>query len=302
MNFPSLEHVRKVASEISSGYDGLGGLRAFEPAPEGAPGFAVRPRVVSLGHNFSPCLALRRMGLMPLTNVYPFDSACTRIAGVLRFLRSDFEGFLDKDALKEVRWGDEAALQSAYCGTDHSFWYENPFDEAAASQYAAHFNRFRTLDASLSPILFVRVAACEEELLHAEDLLSELTARVGAHSMLLFVVDFQQAVRGPATVEGQDRLLLYFLARDEASYSSTEGVAKAYSTPVMTALSWLAGEPLAAIPFPDIAHAAAVCDQDSAGLCGLGDLYAFLELDERPDSKPDNLPAAQTDEEQAPNA
>jgi len=289
MPFSDFQHAERAATEIPAGLDGLGGHRAFEPDEEDAASDAATaafaqatlavPRIpgISLGHHCGPTMALESLG-MSGTGPMPFDHANTRLDGVVQCLRRDFDGFLDVAELERVQFGSGAGDQArhAFRGSSHAFWYDDLGDEATLADYRRRIDRFRNLDASATSILFVRVAATTAEVQGACDLLEALKAKVGRHACLLFVLDYQRRVQGPAIVKDCDSLLLYYLRRQGPATSAEEMVA-AYAEPIKSALGWLSGAQFQAIPFDTVEHAFQCADEDSSGLCGLGGLTAFKE-------------------------
>jgi len=259
----------------------------------GTPGFQ-KPavRFVSLGHNFAPKIAFDRLGLAE-AEALPFDWTSTRLEGILECLRTDFAKFLDTGALKDVSYGsngDAAAARHAFCGSSHSFWYNDLRKEGTVADYEKRVVRMRGLRTDVAegkslPILFVRVAATgATELPNIGDLLTELKARFGPQVYLLYVLDYQKKAEGPAVVKDEKSLLLYYLRRDpaaEAAASKSQGgmnaLAAVYSKPIEVALNWLTGKPFSAIPFSNIGQAATCADVDASGLCGFDGLPAFTE-------------------------
>eukprot|EP00929_Paragymnodinium_shiwhaense_P118451 TRINITY_DN90373_c0_g1_i1.p1 TRINITY_DN90373_c0_g1~~TRINITY_DN90373_c0_g1_i1.p1 ORF type:complete len:682 (-),score=101.12 TRINITY_DN90373_c0_g1_i1:450-2495(-) len=296
--FDGLEQAHQVADQIQiTTLDGLGGLQAFEAHHEDhvyqkAEAASSEPQpivgdnyrkvqLVSLGHNSGPKLAFNKLG-MSEGGALPFDWANTKMTGVLQFLRTDFQGFLDVKAMESTSWG---GCRRAFRGKNHSFWYDDLLDSSdtgAMDEYERRLKRFRALDAKSSPVLFVRVAATSDEVSQAVELVSELMARFGQQAHLLLILDNQSKLKGPSVIGDHKQVMLYFLDRTEHGLSKTLGqdsvdqLAGAYAAAVQFGLDWTMGKPLTAMSIPSVAVAAAsFVDEDRSGLQGFGGLAAF---------------------------
>eukprot|EP00928_Gymnodinium_smaydae_P071535 TRINITY_DN55095_c0_g1_i1.p1 TRINITY_DN55095_c0_g1~~TRINITY_DN55095_c0_g1_i1.p1 ORF type:complete len:561 (-),score=97.42 TRINITY_DN55095_c0_g1_i1:122-1669(-) len=297
--FESAQNLLDVTNELPSGLEGLGGLRAFEPDEEdeavnaavasmvaaaaAAPAQAsttvvsVQPlRVVSLGHYCGVQVALQSLGLAN-SHPLPFDWLNSRLEGVMRFIKDDFDGFLDTAELEKVEYDTGGAPGTALRGREHAFWYDCPSDDATFAEQRSRIQSFRSLDANAAPVLFVRIAAVSSsEVAQAGELLSALQQRVGRQAHLLLILDNQQTAAGAGLIENQKNLLLYYLSRNAAA-ESTGDLAAVYAEPIRTAMSWVRGEGFAAMHIPNLETAATFVDEDCTGLCGLGGLGAFKE-------------------------
>merc|ERR1712176_1645744 len=90
----------------------------------------------------------------------PFDWIRTSLEGLLHFMRSDFEGFFHYTTFKPKVAGYFDMYRSKY----HSFWHDNPDDPGTREKYLRRIARFKKIDASESPVLFVRAVASTDEL------------------------------------------------------------------------------------------------------------------------------------------
>jgi hypothetical protein len=153
--------------------------------------------LVSLGCYCGPKLTFQRMGRGAET--LPFDWIRTTHEGVLHFLTTDFEGFYDFLTQKPV---PGCTAMTMYRSHHHSFWHDDPTDPGMHERYERRFQRFRDIDASSRPVLFVRVAAdAQAELAGAPDLAAELAARFGPRAALLLVLNFQEKRQGATLIE-----------------------------------------------------------------------------------------------------
>jgi hypothetical protein len=114
-------------------------------------------KVVSLGRACDIAYQIRRH--FGQTEAYPFDWLITPIDGLIKIIRSDFSGFLDRDQLI-VKDG-----QVVHRDTDVIFVHDfeeaevDKLDEllpAIAEKYARRIDRWRKVIHSHEPILFVR--------------------------------------------------------------------------------------------------------------------------------------------------
>lgn len=208
------------------------------PAPAAPIGEEPRsgPRIVSLGAYCGVRKSVQKIGLDG--EALPFDWMRTRIEGILHYVRSDFAGFFDYSSTQRV----PNAPVVVYRDHLHSFWHDDLGDEQTMAKYRRRFARFKSLDASTKPILFVRSVAHTRELLLVDELLREITSLFGERAMLLVIVDFQRRTLGPVTLRDRKNLLVYYLPVD--AHRDPGGAP--YKEPLLCALDWLEGRPLEA--------------------------------------------------------
>lgn len=275
MRFPNLEHLERVAKEISNGTEGLGGLRAFEDETcGGVPTGADAVQAVSLGCHWGPRLAMDQLRCR--CEDMPFDRIWLSLDGLLHFLQTSFSGFFDHASRQPVPGQDGMVV---YRDSVHSFWYDDIGSAEVRAAYKRRIEAFLRLDAAQSPIVFLRVASSPAEVAQMPRLLGELQGRFGAECYVLLVLDYQD-IKGPGVVQGCPNLLVYFLEADPAS---TEPVAadephagRRYAEPLRTALKWMVGEPFSAMSFPSLA-AVEQFVADSMPCVGIGGVLAFDE-------------------------
>lgn len=222
-------------------------------------------RLVSLGGSCGPKLTFQQLGRGAET--LPFDWLRTRAEGVLHFMRTDFESFFDYTTRSCAQ--GMVMYRSAY----HSFWHDNPDDAGMRERYARRIQRFQAIDASQSPVLFVRAANGSEELALAEELLRELKSRFGPKAFLLYIIDYQCATTGAGAVRGLDGLMLYFHRGPDRQPPTAP-----YKKPVAEALRWAAGQGIAATEFASLAGAVKACDYTRWGYIAHANEPAFEEL------------------------
>merc|ERR1711879_635159 len=115
-------------------------------------------------------------------------------------------------------------------------------------KYARRMERFKNIDASKEPVLFVRAVASTRELQLAEELLEELTNRFGKQVHLLLILDYQKSAQGPVLVRGvKGRMMIYFHREEDR-----EPQFAPYMMPVREALKWAAGKPINAKEFESV--------------------------------------------------
>lgn len=258
--------------EIECVDDGLGKLQESDLLEQIPPGEREADveldavRLVSLGCFCGPKLSFQRLGRGAET--LPFDWVRTRREGLLHLMRNDFEGFFDFTTKKPV----PGSQMTMFRGYHHSFWHDNPTESSMRERYTRRIQRWKEIDGSRFPVLFVRAAGVlPDELENAPELLRELQDRFGEHCSLLLVLDFQHTCKGAAIVEGHPNLFLYFLGGD----AHADGDFAPYSGPVKMALDWVVGRPVEAMSFPSLEAAVDVTDVSTWGLAGLGGLDAF---------------------------
>lgn len=238
--------------------------------------------LVSLGCFCGPKLSFKHIGRGAET--LPFDWMRTRGSGILEFMRNDFEGFFDFVSKKPV----PGCNMTTYRGYFHSFWHDDPSDAGMRTRYNRRIARFKSLESSENPVLFVRTIPTTDELAEVPELLQEIVSRYGKLACLLIVVDFQATAPGPAVVEGLDNLLIYFLT-GSAHVDEHGAPTPPYGKPILFALDWMVGRPIEAMRFPDMAKIIACTDETHWGLQGLGGLNAFeasLAASAVPDDEP----------------
>eukprot|EP00929_Paragymnodinium_shiwhaense_P113841 TRINITY_DN82137_c0_g1_i1.p1 TRINITY_DN82137_c0_g1~~TRINITY_DN82137_c0_g1_i1.p1 ORF type:complete len:520 (-),score=126.67 TRINITY_DN82137_c0_g1_i1:315-1874(-) len=238
-----MTHMRAQVTIDPSEYGKLQESDLMERLPNGEDNDEETSRIqlVSLGSYCAPKMSFKKIGHGAAT--LPFDWMRTTMKGLLHFLRNDFEGFFDFISKVPV----PPSTMVAYRHTDHSFWHDDPTDPNMRERYTRRFERFKAIDASKEPVLFVRSVAYTGELAQAEELLAELKSRFGECACLALLVDRQETVQGPITVEGASDLLLYFIPRRMADDPAP------YSEPVVRALDWVVGRKVEARRFVDIA-------------------------------------------------
>uniref|UniRef100_A0A7S2Q1F8 Uncharacterized protein n=1 Tax=Zooxanthella nutricula TaxID=1333877 RepID=A0A7S2Q1F8_9DINO len=231
--------------------------------------------LVSLGCFCGPKLSFKHIGRGAET--LPFDWMRTRGAGILKFIREDFEGFFDFVSKKPV----PGCSMTTYRGYHHSFWHDDPSDPGMRTRYRRRIARFKEMESRGKPILFVRTIPTTDELAEVPELVQELVTRYGSEACLLLIIDFQVTAPGPGVVQGLDNLLIYFLT---GSHHVNEDGAPAppYGKPILFALDWMVGRQVEAMRFPDMAKVAACADETHWGLQGLGGLNAFEASQDNP--------------------
>eukprot|EP00927_Polykrikos_kofoidii_P073822 TRINITY_DN69843_c0_g1_i1.p1 TRINITY_DN69843_c0_g1~~TRINITY_DN69843_c0_g1_i1.p1 ORF type:complete len:560 (-),score=82.47 TRINITY_DN69843_c0_g1_i1:46-1695(-) len=227
-------------------------------------------RLVSLGQSCGPKMAFKYLGRGAET--LPFDWVRTRLDGIFHFFREDFVGFFRYAKAQSVP-GIPGMV--TYRDLLHSFWHDDPKDDGMLERYGRRIERFRNINATAVPVLFVRVGVSKVEVLRAGELLSELQTRFGPQAHLLFVLNHQDAAKGAAVIDSFDNLLVYFLERGAHSAAADTKGMSAYAEPVRCTLDWILGRPTPAMRFPSLEYVHQVADEILNGLEGLGGLPAF---------------------------
>lgn len=251
--------------------------------------------LVSLGCFCGPKLAFKNIGRGAET--LPFDWMRTRHKGLIHFLRNSWDAsvnyneFFEFNSKKVVPGCNMTTYRSFY----HSFWHDDPTDPGMHERYQRRIKRFNEIDANSRPVLFVRTIPTTDELHDLPELLELLMTRHGRQACLLLIIDFQSTVTGPATVNGFENLLVYYLAG--SSNVDEEGLpAPPYGGPIHLALDWIIGRPIEAMQFVSIEKIFECADKTHWGLNGLGGLWAFEDSPDGPEEEcltsnlPDPLP------------
>jgi hypothetical protein len=155
-------------------------------------------------------------------------------------------------------------------GHYHSFWHDNPLEEAMRDRYDRRIKRFFEIDAHTEPVLFVRAVAETSELVKGPELLEELKLRFGKKAALLLIVDFQRTAQGAAVVDGIKDLMIHY-----CDVHGGGGDPAPYTKPVLVALDWCVGRPVDAMKFIDIETIIGCADETTWGMYGLEDIPAF---------------------------
>lgn len=226
-------------------------------------------RLVSLGCYCGPKLSFQKMGRGSET--LPFDWIRTKLDGVLKLLRSDFDGFYSFTTAIPV---PGCTGMTCFRGPLHSFWHDNPTEPSMVEKYTRRIARFKEINAQTEPVLFVRVASQSDELPRAPELLREVE-RFGPCAKLLMILNFQEACEGPCLVWNYDNLMLYFLP--PTAHSRSGGTFnQPYVKPVLNALDWVVGRQVPKLKqFPNLQAAQQVLTHNTWGKFGLGNLWAF---------------------------
>eukprot|EP00927_Polykrikos_kofoidii_P000755 TRINITY_DN1028_c0_g1_i1.p1 TRINITY_DN1028_c0_g1~~TRINITY_DN1028_c0_g1_i1.p1 ORF type:complete len:508 (+),score=64.60 TRINITY_DN1028_c0_g1_i1:108-1526(+) len=223
-------------------------------------------RLVSLGCMCSPKLSFQRLGRGAET--LPFDWMRTSLEGILHFMRSDFDGFFDYATVKPG-CGNMTMYRSQF----HSFWHDNPDDPNMREKYARRIDRFKKIDASSQPVLFVRAVASTDELADAEEFVQELHGRFGELAYLLLIIDFQYKQQGLALVNSvRGNLLLYHHRAEDR-----EPAVAPYMKPIEEALLWVVGANSSVTQFVDMREAIDHTDKTDWGLNASGGEPSFEE-------------------------
>lgn len=222
-------------------------------------------RLVSLGCMCGAKLSFQQLGRGSET--LPFDWVRSRLKGILHFLRSDFEGYFDYDTMIPD-CGGMTMFRSRY----HSFWHDNPDDEDMREKYERRIARFKEIDASKQPVLFVRAVASTDELMLAVEVAEELARRFGEQAHLLLIVDFQKRMQGPAVVHNMKagKLLLYYHATEDR-----EPAFAPYMKPIRAGLDWAARKNIGAKEFTSMNEVLAMTDPTAWGYTAHGNVRSF---------------------------
>jgi len=187
-----------------------------KPIPPGAPTLE-GITLVSLGHYCGPKLSFRSMGVSTAT--LPFDWIKTRIEGVLYYMQNNFAHFFHFVTREPVPTAAAASVGMVmYRDYFHSFWHDDPTNPETVAKYQRRFQRFNEIDASSSPVLFVRGAVSTDELPLVPKLQQELK-RFGNQAYLLIILDLQVGMNGLTEVMDHPQLLVYFNGRSSAAFN-----------------------------------------------------------------------------------
>jgi len=225
-------------------------------------------QLVSLGCYCGPKLTFQQIGRGAET--LPFDWIRTRPDGILHFLRNDFAGFFEFRSKVDV----PGCSMTCFRGPLHSFWHDDPTEPSMREKYTRRIDRLMSIRADEKPVLFVRAAGHNDELLRASELMGELERTFGKQSRLLLILDFQKDPHGPFTVTGIPNLLLYLFCREA---HDTSGMGP-YRDAVLCGLDWAVGRPVAQGSFPSMEAAMQVTQPTRFGDTGLGGLPAFEDV------------------------
>ncbi|CAE7573462.1 unnamed protein product, partial [Symbiodinium sp. CCMP2456] len=152
-------------------------------------------QLVSLGSYCGPKLSFQKMGRGAET--LPFDWIRTRMSGILRLLRSNFEGFYE--FVTQMRVPDTGHMVM-FRGYYHSFWHDDPTEPMMHERYNRRIARLWDIDSEVRPVLFVRSIVSNEEVLQIPELMQQLRQHFGQHARLLMVLESQRQFTGPALV------------------------------------------------------------------------------------------------------
>mmetsp|Transcript_72890 Transcript_72890/g.202220 ORF Transcript_72890/g.202220 Transcript_72890/m.202220 type:complete len:435 (-) Transcript_72890:32-1336(-) len=221
-------------------------------------------RLVSFGCMCGVKLTFQQLGRGAET--LPFDWCYSRLKGILHFMRSDFQGFYDYTTMMPDVNG-----MTMYRSVNHSFWHDNPDDEDMREKYTRRISRFKAIDASTQPILFVRAIASTDELKMAEEFLLELTTSFGEQAHLLLIIDFQKRMRGAAFVNGIPRkLMLYFHTSKDRDPAFAP-----YMLPVVEGLKWASGQVITATAYQTLQDVFGVVDETHWGYTAHRNIRSF---------------------------
>ncbi|CAE7675187.1 unnamed protein product [Symbiodinium pilosum] len=268
----------------------------YKDAPVADPETA-RVQLVSLGSYCGPKLSFQKMGRGAET--LPFDWIRTRMSGILRFLRSNFEGFYDFTTQQRVP--ETGSMMVMFRGYHHSFWHDDPTEPKMHERYNRRIARLfdinsvvaRSITSSavktddwVRPVLFVRSIVSNEEVLQIPELMVELRKHFGQSARLLMVLESQRRFNGPAIVMEEPGVYLYYLSCDVHTKDHPDN-AMPYARPTQHALDWCIGrEPTCEIRrMHTLQDAFAISDPYPGGMQGMGGLIAFEE------STPETSPA-----------
>lgn len=230
-------------------------------------------QLVSLGSYCGPKLSFQKMGRGAET--LPFDWIRTRMSGILRLLRSNFEGFYD--FVTQMRVPDTGHMVM-FRGYYHSFWHDDPTEPMMHERYNRRIARLWDIDSEVRPVLFVRSIVSNEEVLQIPELMQQLRQHFGQHARLLMVLESQRQFTGPALVTEDPGVLLYYLSMEVHAKDHPDNPMP-YARPTQCALDWVIGrEPESELHvFQTLNEAFAVSDPYPGGMQGLGGLIAFEE-------------------------
>ncbi|CAJ1341391.1 unnamed protein product [Effrenium voratum] len=239
-------------------------------------------QLVSLGSYCGPKLSFQKMGRGAAT--LPFDWIRTRMSGILHFLRNDFQGFFDFETQQRVPQTDKMVM---FRGYHHSFWHDDPTEPIMRERYKRRIERLKEINAESHTVLCVRSMVSNEEVLQVPELMTELRKLFGPSVRLLLILENQKQMLGPATVDKEDTVMLYYLSMDVHRKGHPDNNAP-YARPVQCALDWVAGKPLGCHELDSLQKAFELTDPYPGGEKGLGGLCAFEE--EPPDARQAKIP------------
>mmetsp|Transcript_13469 Transcript_13469/g.31673 ORF Transcript_13469/g.31673 Transcript_13469/m.31673 type:complete len:293 (+) Transcript_13469:127-1005(+) len=192
-------------------------------------------RLVSLGCYCGVKSSFQRIGRG--SEHLPFDWMRTSLRGLEHFIKTDFLGFFDfVPPAKPIKAPPGKNMRMVlYRNFEHSFWHDDPTDPSMQEKYHRRIERFRSIDAHDSRVLFVRAAVHPGEIDESPAFLSLLQQRFGPQSCLLLILLRQTRLKGPAQILGLPNLLVW--------YHDTEGqpAAASFTDAVQGGLNWCAG-------------------------------------------------------------
>mmetsp|Transcript_43902 Transcript_43902/g.80228 ORF Transcript_43902/g.80228 Transcript_43902/m.80228 type:complete len:314 (+) Transcript_43902:53-994(+) len=219
-------------------------------------------RLVSLGCWCGVKMDFKWLGFGSET--LPFDWAMTSMDGVLHFLNTGFQGFLDISSQELI---PDSQGKMVYRSPVHSFWHDDPTSPEDIEKYQRRIVRFQSIDASNEPVLFVRVACRSEfayEISKAETLVQTLRRLHGDEAHLLLILEDQEGgYRGASLVHEVDGLMLYFVPAQE------------YAEAIITGLVWIAERSFPARTLASLEQAEAMCIELPGGMRGKGGVEGF---------------------------
>lgn len=202
-------------------------------------------QAVSLGSSCGTKLSLRRLGLGEAT--MPFDWMRTRSIGLVRWIRSNFDGFFETQQRLEVIMQD--TLMTVYRSPSHSFWHDDIQDEVCHQKLQRRIDRFFDLvnekaDLPRRPLLFVRSVAGSSELLQSEELYETVRERFeacGRRVFLLLIVE-DQPMLGPILHSKYENLVYWVQPMFEGRLSTSVQVPSPYEDAIAFMVRRILGE------------------------------------------------------------
>lgn len=147
-------------------------------------------------------------GLQLRDTAFPFDWMRVSTEGVIHFLETKFEDFLQYDSTKDFPW-DPHHGGKAYCGAYHSFWHDDLSKTEESEKYKRRIERF--FQNPSEKLVFIRACNDSADVIKAKELLAALQrAFPGKHIWLLLIVDSQSSA-GSYVAEGTNGRLLVHL-------------------------------------------------------------------------------------------
>lgn len=178
-----------------------------------------RLHVVSLGSFCGVKFSIQRLGLGQAH--LPFDWIRTTSAGIVHFLRTDFQDFYSVATQRQVR----SAGMKMYRSERHSFWHDDIARPEAREKLQRRIQRFSSLRDDRNDLLFLRSCATTDELAGVEELHATLVERFGAgvgddgtkdhdgprcrRVLLAVLVTGQEDFQGPIMHDGLPGVVLY---------------------------------------------------------------------------------------------